>query len=314
VDRRTTTLNNPLETPILQLAVMAAELSAETYRLVLENLPAAVYLVDRERRITLWNKAAESLTGYQAQEVIGRLCRDDILMHCDQNNVILCGNACPLLDTMHDGKTQEAHLFLRHKHGQRIPVLVRAAPVRDQEGTIVGAVEYFEERAILAGARHTGEMGVDWAVEIPDHRTLRAQMESSLNDLAASGIPFGILNIAIDDLERLRGRYGFPGAGAIVYETAQTFLRELCPNGSVGCWSSERLVAIVEGCDQESLEKEAGRLKGLAGRIGVPWWGDRIPVTVSIAGVMAREGDTPETLVARAEGQLKAVVEEIQIA
>ncbi len=41
------------------------------YRVALEALPVAVYVVDRERKITLWSAGAEALTARLRQDVLG---------------------------------------------------------------------------------------------------------------------------------------------------------------------------------------------------------------------------------------------------
>ena len=53
------------------------------FKNILDNLYDGVYFVDLDRRITYWNKSAESLTGYKSSEIIGRHCWDNILMHVD---------------------------------------------------------------------------------------------------------------------------------------------------------------------------------------------------------------------------------------
>jgi hypothetical protein len=47
-------------------------------------------------------------------------------------------------------------------------------------------------------------------------------------------------------------------------------------------------------------------LNRLAGSEAVPWWGDHLSVTVSVGGTIAREGDTPQSLVERAEAAIEA--------
>src|SRR5262247_2948485 len=101
---------------------MDALTDSQIYRSILENLPVAVYVVDRERKIILWNGQAEKLSGYLRQEVIGRACRDNILMHCNEHGAILCGDACPLAETMHDGRPREVEVYMQHKTGHRVPV------------------------------------------------------------------------------------------------------------------------------------------------------------------------------------------------
>ena len=129
---------------------MQLELNLEIYRAVLESVPVGVYLTDRKRQILFWNTHAETITGYLGQEVVGRFCHDNLLMHCDENQVALCGCDCPLARAMQDGRAQEASVFLRHKDGQRVPVRVKAVPLRDESGAVIGAAEFFEERSFRA--------------------------------------------------------------------------------------------------------------------------------------------------------------------
>ena len=53
------------------------------FRHVLEDLPAGIYLVDRELRIRFWNRRAENLTGHLGQEVVGHFL-EDIVQACDR--------------------------------------------------------------------------------------------------------------------------------------------------------------------------------------------------------------------------------------
>ena len=61
-------------------------LDSAYYKQMLDNLSEAVYCVDKERRILYWNKAAEQLTGYTSDEVIGCLCKEGPLQHVDSEN------------------------------------------------------------------------------------------------------------------------------------------------------------------------------------------------------------------------------------
>jgi len=110
----------------------------------LDSLQTGVYLVGCSGKILFWNDGAERITGFRRHEVIGRSCRENILAHCNEKHCVLCGIACPLTGTMHEGKASDARVFFRHKAGHRVPVHVRAVPVRDQKGSIVGMAESFD--------------------------------------------------------------------------------------------------------------------------------------------------------------------------
>lgn len=48
-------------------------------------------MVDPERRIIFWNRAAEEMTGHKAKDVMGRCCHDTILNHIDANDAVAAG-------------------------------------------------------------------------------------------------------------------------------------------------------------------------------------------------------------------------------
>ncbi len=288
--------------------MMAEQISPETFRSVLEDLPAAVYCVDRDRRTTLWNTAAEALSGYLRHEVMGRLWEEELLLHCDEDEACLCGVACPLEKAMHDGHPAEADLFLRHKRGHRVPVRVRAVPIRNEHGSIVGASACFERRAmhcVDAPRKASPNNSVDDLTGLPDHRATLERLQEYIENYANSAAPFGVVSMAIDGLDRLRHGAGPYAANAVLAATAQTLAAALGPNDMLGRWPGERFVAVVTGCTAPTLLRAAEMMKRLAGLEGVPWWGDRLPITLSAGGAMVEPGDSPAKLVGRAEAALE---------
>jgi two-component system, cell cycle response regulator len=66
------------------------------YRELLDNVGDGLYFTDGERRISYWNKEAEEITGYSREEVLGRRCMDNLLVHVDAAGRQLCSEGCPL--------------------------------------------------------------------------------------------------------------------------------------------------------------------------------------------------------------------------
>jgi PAS domain S-box-containing protein len=116
---------------------------------LLESLFDGVYYVDRQRRITYWNKAAERITGYSKSDVIELRCADNVLRYVDGRGRELSIEGCPMVGTMTDGNTREANVYLHPKTGHRIPISVRTSPVRDADGNIIGVVEIFRDNSNL---------------------------------------------------------------------------------------------------------------------------------------------------------------------
>lgn len=281
-------------------------LDQETHKAVLESLPIGVYLVDLERRILLWSRGAEELTGYLRQEVIGRLCHDDLLMHCSESEACLCGTGCPLQQTMYDGRPRSAELFLLHKDGRRVPVLVRAVPFHDEHGAIIGAVECFDKRQVFPAAdpglpeiRDAGP--IDALTTLPERSATELLLGAYIKGYEASRIPFGVAMIAIDGLNELHEKDGPNAVAAVFRATGRTLESVMGPHDMIGRWSEDRFLAVVTACTEPALRRAANMMKRLVSLERVPWWGDRLAVAICVGGAVVGDGDTVESLVDRAE-------------
>jgi sigma-B regulation protein RsbU (phosphoserine phosphatase) len=121
---------------------------------ILDSLGNGLYITDKERRILLWSKRAEEITGWPADEVIGKRCCDSVLEHIDKDGHPLCGKEhCPLHRAMETNRSAETPVivFAKSKKGPRVPMHVSVAPLHDEEGNVVGGVETFQD---LRGSFH----------------------------------------------------------------------------------------------------------------------------------------------------------------
>ena len=294
---------------------MPLVLDREVYRDVLESLGTGVCLLDLERRILFWNDGAEKISGYFRHEVAGRSCFDNLLAHCDENNALLCGDDCPLVDAMRDGKAHESSVYLRHKSGHRVPVRVRAVPLRDAQGSIVGIAESFEERVVQLGAdvlvhAHSLPDSRDAISGLLDRESTLSHLNAAVEDFQADRIPFGVIALAIDRLDEFQEAHGRIAAESMLNAAARTLAGSVGPADAVGRWSENRFIAIITGCPAGAVEKVAARLQRMAGLTSIGWWGDRVSVTVSAGGCAVESGEAAETLLSRSERALAASLAE----
>ena len=76
--------------------------------------------LDKERRLVLFNKGCEELTGYSAAEVLGPMCRCSDVTHCqDEHGRSLTGRLCPgLLVLRGEGPASRQKICITTKSGQ----------------------------------------------------------------------------------------------------------------------------------------------------------------------------------------------------
>jgi len=287
---------------------MSLVLEAETCRTILESLPSGLYIVDRERRILLWNDGAERITGYLRQEVIGRRCQQDLLMHCDERHNLLCDECCPLLGTIHDGSPREVEVFLRHKTGETVPVCVRVSPVRDADGAIVGAVQVFDIRSALAETPSCAGPEVLDRTDDVETGQVESRLAAALEGSRPGGRPPAVISISLDQLELVRQSHGSLAAAALLRAVGHTLAHSLHPGDAAGRGAADGLVAVLVDCPPEAVRPVADRIRRILGMVAVPWWGDRLATTVTVGAALARSGDSAEGLFSRSAEALAAGV------
>lgn len=109
------------------------------YELVLAAVADGVFTVDPDLRITSFNKAAEKITGYKEEEVLGKICSEVLLS--SKNSASCTLNTC----MEHKKSIVDQELFIIGKDGYSIPVSVSAAPFVGHKSQIIGGVESFRD-------------------------------------------------------------------------------------------------------------------------------------------------------------------------
>jgi len=107
--------------------------------------------MDATGYILSWNQSMERISGYSADEAIGKTC--DILRcsRCFDKNCPANINKCNIFEQ----KFAEAkECQLRHKNGHDVPVIKNASVVKDETGRILGVVETVTDLTELNRARH----------------------------------------------------------------------------------------------------------------------------------------------------------------
>ncbi len=124
------------------------ELPSVSPERILESINEGLYVTDTTRRIIYWGKGAERITGWPASDVVGKRCHEDVLCHIDKDGHRLCGaEHCPLHRSMVTGESSVVPItvFAQTKSGERVPMQVRVAPLRDTDGAVIGGVETFRD-------------------------------------------------------------------------------------------------------------------------------------------------------------------------
>jgi diguanylate cyclase (GGDEF)-like protein/PAS domain S-box-containing protein len=276
---------------------------------LIENLHDAVYFVDKDRTITYWNKAAELLTGFTAEEVVGSRCLDHILNHVDANGKNLCKDGCPLLESIRTGALHEAEVFLHHKTGHRVPVRVRVTPLRDEDGNIVGAAEMFVDNSqAYVLQKRLGELQElalhDGLTKISNRNHLQSELEIRFHERNRYGLDFGVLFMDLDNFKQVNDTYGHAVGDQVLKMAATTLSSTARPFDLFGRWGGEEFLGIIRNVGLDSLVTIGERCRVLIEKSYIPVGDEFLNITVSIGATVPRAGDTMDSMLKRVDGLL----------
>ena len=280
------------------------------------QLADGLYVVDRQRRIIFWNLAAEMITGYSADEMVGRYCNENILQHTDQRSRPVCVKGCPLLAVIEQGKKHRCRLFLKHKKGHRVAVEVRTAPLSNSEGEIIGATEIFSDiTRQLANETRIKKLAdqalLDELTGLPNRRHLLRELSLRCAEMHRHKVSFGLLFMDIDHFKQINDNYGHQAGDLVLKHLAESLSSVLRNGDMLGRWGGEEFVAVMPRVSPQELKMIAQRLSSITRgtlisinqALAEPQQHQALEIicTLSIGATLSCATDSPESIVRRAD-------------
>ena len=277
----------------------------QLYLSIINNMHDGAYFVDTERTIQFWNKAAEEITGYAAEEIVGKQCQNSKLNHIDGEGRPLCMVGCPLFSTIIDGEQRRANVYVRHKDGYRVPITVNIFPIHC--GTeIIGAAEVFarnspkvyEDNLIenLAGiAMH------DALTNLPNRRYLESFLSFKFDEYTRFDRPFALLFADIDNFSKFNNTYGHDAGDAVLCNISTSLRNTMRNTDLVGRWGGEEFIGIYTISKDSEAAIVAEKFRHLVNNTEVMNNGEPLCVSVSVGITIVQKGDTVQSIVERAD-------------
>lgn len=272
---------------------------------ILKYVKEGVYIVDTDRRITFWNEFAERITGFSAEEVTGRFCFDNLLGHVDDQGTSLCWNGCPLHQTMQDNQNREALVYLHHKQGHRVPVIVRTFPLYD-EGRIIGAIELFSNdtspKQLMKEIEELKALAMtDQLTGLANRRLADAFLTSKIQEVEEFRIPFGVALVDIDNFKSINDTYGHDTGDQVIRMVARSLTGAVNPKDLVVRWGGEEFLIVSAGVDGEQFHQTAELMRMLVETSSVPYNEAAISVTISIGSVFVDQKASQDRIIRMAD-------------
>ena len=256
---------------------LAAHETASRFASVVDSMADAVVCSTPEGVITGWNRAAEKLFGWRADEVIGLSVT--LLLPPDPTDE---ARAQP--EGMTGSQSAgEVEVVRRRRDGSLVEVSVVWSPWRDAQGQVVEMIALARditerrrmERALQHQATHDALTG------LPNRALLADRLDQALAAATRSGGPLAVLVLDLDDFKVVNDAAGHAVGDLLLVETAHRLGSALRPGDTVARFGGDEFVVICTDADADAAAAVAERLHEALGP-AMEVEGQRHHVTASI--------------------------------
>ena len=147
--------------------------------IILDSIADGVFTINLDFKITYINKAAADILKISPQEAVGKLCFE--VFHAS-----ICEHSCALRETINTGRNiVNKTVYIVNSIGERIPINISTALLKNESGEIIGGVETFRDISEIEHLRKEIESNYSFNDIISKSKEFK-ELFSILPDIAVS--------------------------------------------------------------------------------------------------------------------------------
>eukprot|EP00913_Durusdinium_trenchii_P028279 g26507.t1 len=276
---------------------------------MLESMYDGFYLVDNNRNFVIWNEGAERMLGHSAKEVLGNEWSPRLLPYSDDLGNSLTDEQCPMNIVAKSRKATITAVRMKRADGRSAEVELQTIPLIDQHGQIQGTAEIFRDQRRAEKPAEYRELKIAASRDSLTAVANRGEMESQLQVMVnrfnnhADGEPFSLIFMDVDFFKNINDTFGHTVGDEVLVDVARLLQRETYSGELVARYGGEEFVVICPATELEQAHRRAERLRLAipeADIAGIP----NYRITASFGVTEVEPGDTPETVLKRADKAL----------
>jgi diguanylate cyclase (GGDEF)-like protein/PAS domain S-box-containing protein len=286
------------DTDITQLKTIEAELATEKERLrvTLQSIADGVITTNAEGRIVFLNQPAEQMTGWSLKDAAGKPIRDIFRSVDDDAAGKVCDLAVRCLD---DGQIHRQGGFskLSSRLGADRYIRETAAPVRTEEGKIIGAVLVFQDATQRRNMQIALEYSAmhDQLTGLPNRTALEHRLGIAIADARETGEEHALFLMDLDHFKAVNDGAGHAAGDALLKEIGKCITACCRKNDCVARIGGDEFVVVLDRCNMKSARRIAQKMVRNISALKFTWQKQSFRVGASI-GIAAIDGSITDQL------------------
>ncbi len=281
---------------------------------LMEHLVVPTFVLDTDRRVLIWNRACERLTGLAAAEVVGtrdhwrafygepRPCLADLVAEGRFDQIGDHYRDVSKFGLNDHGVAVETWVDL-HGSGRRAFLAVDAGPIYDAAGAVVAVVETL--RDITAQREAQDALATlaarDGLTGLANRRSFDEALDREARRSARAGTPLALLMMDVDGFKPFNDAYGHGGGDDCLRRVAGAIGGTVRRAGDLAArYGGEEFAVILPSTGVEGAAVAAERIRAAVAGLGIPHRAAPVgdSVTISVGGAAAAGCSGPDLLAA----------------
>jgi diguanylate cyclase (GGDEF)-like protein/PAS domain S-box-containing protein len=275
---------------------------------VLEHLRDGVIFVDRDLRITYWNRGATRITGISPEQACQSRWSPALIAMRDGRGVRVGSAECPVVYAISSGKQWFRRVLVCNATGDRTAVDAQVIPVTSSDGVIHGATILMRDLSPEISLRERCVslqqlITRDGLTQVANRAEFDRFHAQSMHSHAQRDAPYSLIMADIDHFKQINDNFGHQ-AGDEVLKFFARLLEGACRAGDlVGRYGGEEFAVVCPGCDLTIATQRAEFIRREFANTQHEALGGR-QVTASFGVTSLQPGDTPAKMISRADKAL----------
>ncbi|WP_440053478.1 two-component system response regulator [Pseudoalteromonas sp. T1lg65] len=275
----------------------------EMLQTTLKSIGDGVVATDTEGRVTFLNPIAERMTGWTEKEAKGRTI-EEVMELRDATSQATQINPIRLALQEERIVGMALNCQLHGREGQIYRVEDSAAPIRDENGNINGAIIVFHDisESVAMAVKMTYLANNDQLTGLPNRILLHDRISHALKAAEGGKTLTAILMIDIDHFKYINDSLGHASGDALIKKVAKRIESLISPSSTLARIGGDEFVLMLEKCS--SVAYVAGIASNLIASFKEPFLIDETEykITVSIGvSISPLDATVEETMMRHAD-------------
>ena len=270
-----------------ELAEDALFAEKERALVTLHSIGDAVLTTDETGSVTYLNPAAELLTGWLNEEATGKPLDTLIEMHDEHSGAQLQN---PVSRCLESGTVTnlEMHTLLVDRDGKEKPITDSAAPIRDRDGTIIGAVMVCHD---ISDTRQMAKQ-MSWQAShdsltgLINRRELERRLQQLIESTVYEGQSHAFLYLDLDQFKVVNDTSGHVAGDELLRQLSFLLKEQMRDTDTLARLGGDEFGVLLRGCPEDKARQIAESMHKTIREFRFIWRDKAFEVGASIGLVM----------------------------